>query len=207
MKVKIYNQNIIHLIFKNQKELTLTLCRPQEFYECNSTKLRGKVFTFDQFIDHYTDEEGYLTYFSYWSGFNLPGEVLEEFYNLFMLTDREQKVKQITDKFKGKSYYVIAAKNGDSETLKHELVHAHYYLDPVYKQEANVLVKHMRPELRKQISSALKELGYSQNVMIDEINAYMSTSGNKYLRDDLELDVSRSDIKPFEDLAKRILRD
>jgi len=207
MKVKIYNQNIVQLIFKNQKELTLTLCRPQEFYECNSTKLRGKVFTFEQFIDHYTDEEGYLTYFSYWSGFNLPGEVLEEFYNLFTLTDREQKVKQITDKFKGKSYYVIAAKNGDSETLKHELVHAHYYLDPVYKQEANVLVKHMRPELRKQISSALKELGYSQNVMIDEINAYMSTSGNKYLRDDLELDVSKNDIKPFEDLAKRILRD
>ena len=207
MKVKIYNQNIVQLIFKNQKELTLTLCRPQEFYECNSTKLRGKVFTFEQFIDHYTDEEGYLTYFSYWSGFNLPGEVLEEFYNLFTLTDREQKVKQITDKFKGTSYYVIAAKKDDNETLNHELIHAYYYLDPVYKQEANVLVKHMRPELRKQISSALKELGYSQNVMIDEINAYMSTSGNKYLREDLELDVSRSDIKPFEDLAKRILRD
>jgi hypothetical protein len=207
MKVKIYNNNIVHLNFNSQKELTFALCRPQEYYECNSTKLRGKVFTFEKFIDHYTDIDGFITYFSYWSGFNLPGHVLEEFFDSFKLNDREQKIRQITLDFKNKPYYLIATKKGDSETLKHELIHAHYYLNPVYKQEANVLVKHMRPDLKKEITSVLKSLGYSQNVMIDEINAYMSTSGYKYLHEELQLKISKRDIKPFENLARIILRD
>jgi len=207
MKVKIYNNNIISLTFKSQKELTLTLCRAQEYYECNSNKLRGKVFTFEEFIDHYTDVNGYLTYFSYWSGFNLPGYVLEEFFNQFTLTKREEKIREITENFKNKQYYLIASKNSDYETLRHELIHAHYYLNPVYRQEANVLVKHMRSELRKDLSTKLKKLGYTQSVLIDEINAYMSTSGTKYLRNDLDLKISKGDVKPFEQLAKLVLRD
>ena len=62
-------------------------------------------------------------------------------------------------------------------------------------------------DLKKEITSTLKSLGYSQNVMIDEINAYMSTSGYKYLHEDLELKISKRDIKPFEELARILLRD
>ena len=207
MKVKIFSDNILYLTFPTQKDLTFTMCRPQEFYECNSNKLRGKNFTFEELVDHYTDELGYLTYFSYWSGFNLPSHILEQFFNTFELTEREQKLRTVTKEYKNKPYYVIATKKDDVETLRHELVHAHYYLNPVYKQEANTLVKHMRPELRKDLAKILKELGYSQNVMIDEINAYMSTSGTKYLRNDFELEVTKRDTKPFEDLSRLVLRD
>ncbi len=206
MKVKIYNENIVHLTFPTQKELTMTMCRPQEYYECNSTKLRNKVFTFEKFVDHYTDKDGEFGYFRFWSGFNIPGPTLERFYELFELTDREKKLKKVTDRFKNDPYYVISTRTSDKITLKHELIHAHYYLNPVYRQEVDVLIRHMCKDLRKQLVKELKDWGYASHVINDEINAYMSTSSHKYLIEDMNLMVTKKDIKPFVDLARKILR-
>ena len=207
MKVKVINDSIIYLTFSTQKELTMTLCRPQEYYECNSNKLRNKVFTFEEFIDHYTDKEGVMTYFSYWAGFNIPSHVLEKFFSSFELNQREKKLYELTRKFSHEPYYLIATKNNDLDTLDHELLHAHYYLNHSYRQKVDTVVKHMRSELRKQMTKVLKEMGYTKEVIVDEINAYMATSSHKYLNEELELELSRKDTKPFRDLAKSILRD
>lgn len=207
MKVKIYSENIIHLQFASQKELTMTMCRAQEFYECNSDKLRGKIFTFEELIDHYVDKEGYLNYFSFWTGFNIPGPVLEDFFELFDLTDREKELRKVTRKFKNKLYYVISTKISDKLTLEHELIHAHYYINPAYKQEVDVLIRHMDKDVKKDIVRGLKEWGYASNVINDEINAYMATSSHKYLIEELDLNkVRKEDMKPFVDLARKILR-
>ena len=206
MKVTIYNENIIHLQFPNQKELTMTMCRAQEFYECNSDKLRGKIFTFEEFIDHYVDKEGYFNYFSFWSGFNISGPMLEDFFELFDLTDREKELRKVTNKFKKKLYYVICTRVSDKVTLDHELIHAHYYLNPVYKQEVDVLIRHMDKDVRKKLVKELKDWGYAAHVINDEINAYMSTSSHKYLIEELDLTVSKEDMKPFVNLARKILR-
>jgi hypothetical protein len=185
----------------------MTLCRPQEYYECNSNKLRNKVFTFEEFIDHYTDKDGTITYFSYWAGFNIPSHVLEKFFSSFQLNKREKKVYELTRKFSHEPYYLIATKNNDLYTLDHELLHAYYYLDQRYRQEVNTIIKHMRPELKKQILSVLQSMGYSKSVLVDEINAYMATSTYKYLTEDLQLELSRQDTRPFKELAKTVLRD
>jgi hypothetical protein len=58
MKLKILKNNILLVTFKTQKELTFTMCRPQEYYEASSSKLRGNVFTFEKLVDHYTDDNG-----------------------------------------------------------------------------------------------------------------------------------------------------
>lgn len=205
MKVKIYNDNIVHLMFSSQKELTMTMCRPQEYYECNSTKLRGKVFTFEEFIDHYVRDDGYFDYFNFWSGFNIPGYVLEEFFSRFTPTDREKELRKVTRKFKNKMYYVIAAISEDKRTIRHELVHAYYYLDPVYKQNVDVIIRHMRKNVRTSMTKELKSWGYASHVMNDEINAYITTSTHKYLTEDMDLSLSKEDMKPFTDLAKRFI--
>lgn len=207
MKVKIYNKNIVYLTFPSQKELTMTMCRMQEFYECDSNKLRNRIFTFEQFIDHYLDKDGSLDYFTIWAGFNIPGHVLDDFFESFILTNREKDVKLLTKKFRNKLYYVIATRTNDDETLLHELAHAHYYLNPVYKQQVDVLVRSMRKELRTQLTIVLKNMGYTNSVIVDEINAYMATSSYKYLKNDMELDLTKKDMKPFIDLVKIITRD
>lgn len=207
MKVRVIDNNIISLTFSTQKELALTLCRPQEYYECNSTKLRNKVFTFEEFIDHYIDKDGVITYFSYWAGFNIPSHVLEKFFISFDLNKREKKLYELTRKFSHQPYYVIATKHNDLSTLDHEFLHAYYYLNQRYRQEVNTIIKYMRPELKKQISSVLQSMGYSKSVLIDEINAYMATSTHKYLTEDLQLELSSKDTRPFRGLAKTVLRD
>jgi len=207
MKLKILKNNILLVTFKTQKELTFTMCRPQEYYEASSSKLRGNVFSFEKLVEHYTDDNGYISYFNYWSGFNLPGEVFTDFLNKFDLTMREQKLYNLVKSHINKPYYLIACKKEDNVTLEHELVHAHYYLNPTYKQAANILVKHMNPELRKDLTRKLKFLGYTNAVIVDEINAYMATSSTKYLKEDMHLDITYKDVKPFKELAETVLRD
>lgn len=206
MRVKVYNKNIVHLIFSNQKELTMTLCRPQEFYESDNIKLRNRIFTYEQFIDQYTHKDGCFDYFTNWGGFNLPCHVLEDFFDTFELTMRELKVREVTKKFKRKPYYLIGTRAGDDETLKHELIHAHYYLNPVYKQQVDVLVRSMNKDLKTQITFALKSMGYANHVITDEINAYMASSKLKYLKNELDLELTKADVKPFVDLAETVLR-
>lgn len=182
----------------------MTMCRMQEYYECDSVKLRNKIFTFEQFIDHYMEKDGSLDYFMMWSGFNVPGHVVDEFFKSFDLTQREKDVKLLTEKCRNELYYVIATRTDDDETLMHELAHAYYYLNPVYKQQVDVLVRSMRKDLRSQMTKRLKEMGYTNSVMVDEINAYMATSLYKYLKNDLEIELTRKDMKPFIDLAKTV---
>jgi len=207
MKLKVFNKNILYFTFSKQKEMTLTLARPQEYYECDNIKLRGKVFAFEELLDCYTDEDGTVDYFGKVYGFNMPGHVLEDFFSKFSLSRRESKLFKATSRFRKIPYYLIATKEGDDETLDHELVHAHYYLNTAYRQQANMLVKSMRKGLHKQIIKSLKKKKYSDSVITDEINAFMSTSDLKYLRNDLELKVNKKDIIPFVELANSVLRD
>ncbi len=184
----------------------MTLSRPQEFYESDNIKLRNRIFTYEQFIDQYTHKDGSFDYFMNWGGFNLPCHVLEDFFDTFELTFREAKIREVTKKLKRKPYYLIGTIAGDDETLKHELIHAYYYLNPAYKQQVDVLVRSMRKDLKTQLTFALKNMGYANHVITDEINAYMASSKLKYLKNELDLELTRADIKPFVDLAETVLR-
>jgi len=202
MKLKVYHGNILHLIFSSQKEMTVTMFRPQEYYECGSKQVRNKTFTFEDFLDFYAEEDGAVDYFEKVQGFNIPSDSLEDFFHKFDLSRREKKLYKITRKFISKPYYVLATKEGDATTLDHELAHAQYYLNSEYRIQAQSLIRNMRADLRRQIMQCLKDKGYDKSVIDDEINAFMSTSGLKYLRQNVKLNVNKIDITPFEDLAK-----
>ena len=47
------------------------MCRPQEFYEAATAKLRNNKFTYENVIDFYMDKDGSLDYFKIWAGFNI----------------------------------------------------------------------------------------------------------------------------------------
>jgi hypothetical protein len=64
----------------------------------------------------------------------------------------------------------------------------------------------MSKTLRVELTTALKTMGYANHVITDEINAYMASSKYKYLKEELELDVTRADMKPFVELMKTIMR-
>ena len=72
--------------------------------------------------------------------------------------------------FKNRCKYVIGVYNGKS--IKHELLHAKYYIDSEYKLKINREWEDLSEKTRIYIQSFLRRLGYSDRVMIDEYQAY-----------------------------------
>ncbi len=203
MRTKIYQDHILYVTFPTQKELILSLCRPAEFYECANPKLRNHIFSHEEFLDNYMRSDGNLDY--NWGGFNIPGTSLARFFTQFKLTPRERQLQTATNRLpSSQPYYLIATVAGDTETLRHELAHAHYGLNPKYRRHANALVRGLPIKLRKKITATLAGWGYATQVMTDEIHAYLATGGLRYLRANFCPTITTEQIKPFLALVKTV---
>lgn len=97
-------------------------------------------------------------------GHNFPSEFIPE--------------KHILSKFKFKCKYVIGI--AYLKDLAHELAHAKFYLDINYK---NNIIKEwydLDSNIRDHIYNFLKKLGYSDQVIIDEYQAYRYTESKNF---------------------------
>lgn len=169
------NDKIIHFDFQTKKELNLTFHRIQEFYESPYTKIKGKYFTGDQFIDLYSDDEGNLSYFSFWEGINLPIRILQEFNYVFEneLSKRECNINSELIKNNMTSGYIIGTVNGCPLTMRHEISHAMFHLFSEYKQKCTDVINSIPPEISSVLYQNLLDIEYSEEVLIDELVAYM----------------------------------
>lgn len=174
---------IYHLSFPTQHLLASTFLRFQEHYE--SPEFRGKYFSLEEYMDWYAEKTGAFTYYKDWNGFNIPSYVLEPFHagHFDPLTAKEQLLLDITRLFP-EPFYLIGTWTDDSKkrgtgenrTLVHECVHGLYYTFPDYAAAVNEeLAKHDTSQVR----TALEEMGYHEGVILDEINAYMTTGLKK----------------------------
>jgi hypothetical protein len=105
-----------------------------------------------------------------------------------------------------KPFYIIGGKKGDMNVIDHEISHALYYMNTEYKDlmdAANYqFYKNLRMEYSKMIKK-LKKMGYGNNVIKDEVQAYMSTSTKKELVETFGLDFVK--IKGFRNLYRKVL--
>ena len=202
-------KNCILFEFNTQKELALAFCRVEEYYEGND-RVRGKFLKLENFIDVFMKDDGKIDYFHYWTGFNIPGNIFTEWSQKNM-SDRTiweyELAQEISKKINfTKPYYIIGGKKGDMEVIDHEIAHALYYMNSEYKDlmdTANYqFYKNLRGEYSKMVK-ALKKMGYGNNVIKDEIQAYMSTSGKKELVEKFGLDFTK--IQGFRKLYRKVL--
>lgn len=199
MKVIQEAPQIVHLRFDNQRDLTETFLRFQEHYE--SPEFRNKIFTLGQFREWYSKKYGGFTYYTDWNGFNIPNYVLKSFYNgLFdPLTEKEQK---LLDLFKSRSdkFYIIGTHSGEEDAIDHEMRHAIYYLDDWYAEKCReIIVEHSGSETISGLISWLHDQGYCEDVIDDEIQAYLGAD-SEWLRDEKGLTVDEGLVKTFEAL-------
>lgn len=206
MEVIKHAENIIELKFPSQYLLNSTLIRMQEFYESPNDRFRGKHFTLDEYMDWYaaSNKSGVFDYFTYWYGFNLPGEVLINFFKTF--DDTRPKEQDIFDallytlckidsegNFVGwntNKFYVIGTFEypGLAKTVAHELAHAYYYLDPGYRSSCEALYRCLSPVVRAKVAVRLIDIGYSEEVIEDETQAYFATDTEEKIRERFKLD-------------------
>ena len=165
-----------------------------EFYESPYDQIRNQQFSIEDFLYTYMSEKGKINYFSYWDAYNIPGETVDSFIKTFefQLTIAEKELLKIIFSYinSNEPYYLISALNGKKSDFEHELCHAKYKLDPVYKKKVRSIVEKIPKRLFKQFKNNLIEFGYANDdeIIVDEINAYLSTSSKKYIKNNFVFD-------------------
>jgi hypothetical protein len=173
--------HIFLLEFPTQLELASTFLRFQEHYE--SPKFRGEIFTLEEYKDWYTELHGEFSYYTDWSGFNIPSYVLEPFFEgeFDPLSEEE---KQFLEIFKGEKepFYIIGIfgeldEDRKRSLLKHEVAHGLFYTEPEYKKAVQeILSEYDLNELKNWMRSTG---GYHEEVLEDETHAYSLTGSRK----------------------------
>lgn len=182
--------NIINISASSQEELNMSFLRFQEHYE--SPVWRGKIFTLGQYRQWYAETNGAFTYMTDWAGFNIPSYVLKPFINgLFdPLTPNEQ---QIVEWFKDRkdNFYIIGTQEGMISTLTHEIGHGLFYTDLGYRVKIQDILRKAQkicPKDYQKCKTILLQLGYSEDVIEDEIHAFMLTGTQHFIEKNIDLE-------------------
>jgi catalase len=80
--------------------------------------------------------------------------------------------------YKNKCKYVIGIYN--NKCIKHELLHAKYYIDKNYFEQINILWNNLSENNKKHITCFLINLGYNKDKIIDEFQAYFFTEKKNF---------------------------
>ena len=197
MKTQKLSKNIILFTFSNRKEITLAFFRMQEFYESPNTALLNKKFSVWDFLNESMSKNGEIGYFSYWCGFNIPSEVLSNWWKLHV-HDLTHAEIQIFDALYAQEidfhepFYVIGALEKDKAVIKHEIAHALYYTDLDYECEMNeslLQLKIHQLKIYKKMKKELLKMGYNDSVIDDEVQAYLSSESPKYIQEEFGIDI------------------
>lgn len=204
-------KGVVHIRADSQHQLCTMFVRLQEFYESAYPDIRGHHFKLDDFLTRFQAANGGKPYYEEWHGFNVPGHIVEQFFEEWPEVERsdgEWIIRGVTDQMK--NYYLIGSHEGgdpNDDALDHELVHATYYLDPLYRAEANLLVKKFRAsQTADTLEHVLQSWHYPKEVMDDEFNAYLATTEEKWWANETDDPVLAaalwSEGAPFRALAK-----
>ena len=187
LRLKKLGPNIYCIVASSHHLLASTFVRLQEFYESPYKQIKGKHFTLTHFKSLYAKDKGGFTYYEDWAGFNVPGNVVLEFFHKFKdLSPKERRLKKLlTDALKSSiRFYVIGVpRRSNQDVVSHELAHAFYYTMPSFKRAMRVAIKRISPKVKRQVFSKLREMKYCNNVLPDELQAYLATTKMRHLKE------------------------
>lgn len=174
---------------KDDYQRAMLFLRCQEFYESAFPEIKGKKFDIFEYMEMYrkwknTDT---FTYPHDWIGYNFPGEIAETCIKQVLFdrldnlpTKYDYIMNQILIEIKSMlggntRYYIIGVDNLESQTMKHEIAHALFYTNEPYRRWTTQMVQGMPESIQNEMTEILKEMGYCDDVIVDETQAFMST--------------------------------
>jgi hypothetical protein len=165
------------LKYQTVPDLARSFFRLAEYYEGSRHGKKSKQVTLIDFLNQWIDRNGDVDYFRFWDGFNITDQAFRSWLKSARpLSAAEQvTVDTIQQATKGmKKFCIIGVGGNDTDTLKHELFHAKYYLDADFKSAVDQLLKdHATDPAVKTIRKILiNKLDYTNHVE-EEIGAYL----------------------------------
>ena len=213
-KLQELSPKVFLITFKLRHDLGLFFMFPQEYYE--SPKYRKKLFDFDEYLRWYSLDQtkkklrGAFTYMFDYQGFNLPGHIIKEwmekvdndktfkhtkYSKLFYDTVPEILKRNNND---WNFYLIGVAKDSESDVLRHEVGHGHFYTNKKYKREMLDLIYSLEYPVYDHMIWALRDAGYGANFH-DEFHAYMIAG----LRTTMDKDLLNPHRKAFQKIFKK----
>lgn len=126
-------------------------------------------------------------------GINFPIQIYNQWRRtaLKSLSKEEREVDEKILQHK-KIEYVVACLMGDESSLRHELAHALYALDDLYRSTIDKIWQKLPHELDNHFSRDLMAKGYTEEHVVDEWQAYLVESHKgfgtrKFSRESLQL--------------------
>lgn len=173
-------KNIFILNFDTQYDLCSTFIRLQEFCESPYSEICGHYFTLEDYMDIYAkNNKNKFTYFEDWNGFNITSKQLKVFLEFFdgKLSKKEQIFQFFNHVVKLDQFSILAThKKSYNSVIKHELAHAYFFLYRDYNDKIYEMISNMNLEKKKYLEKKIREIGYANNTIFDEMQAYLSTN-------------------------------
>jgi len=154
-------------------ELASAFLRLQEHYESPNNDFRCRPFTRGEYQQWYTQRRGAFTYYSDWTGFNIPSRIITPFINgLFdPLTSLEQElIAFFRYSTKTDPFYIIGANSDD--VLHHELNHALFDYSKPYKTAITKLFDSQLEHIKYAMQYLINK-DYHTYMLYDELQAYI----------------------------------
>ena len=175
--------NVVHLHFEKQYPLCATFLRIQEFYESPFSNIKNNVFKLKDYRETSILHTGVFDYHNQWIGFNVPGNVVFDFFNKFKPLYKKELILYDTVKpyvlTGNDKFYVIGTfgkEDSDDYAVAHEIAHALYYLNPDYKIACTNIYNSMDNSDKEYMTKQIIGMGYHPSVVEDEIQAFLSTN-------------------------------
>ena len=176
---------IYALVIKDDKLRARVFMRYQEFYESDSETFRGKGFRWYDYVKFYKQKtkKDYFSYHEDWAGYNIPCNSIEScmtkipdlnFYDLIMFS----VVDTIRNIVGSENFYLIGIdqSNGEDPSLIfHEVAHGLWFSSPIYKNKQMKNIERLSENVKQSVARKITGMGYGENVVDDEIQAYLST--------------------------------
>lgn len=197
---------VLHIEFESHQKMLRAFMRVREYFE--SPELKGKSLprrTYQKWLEQLGVSKH--QYLNDWAAFNMPLSILLDFFEEHDdRSSEEEQLYQFAKTLKEVSYLIATFGSDRYHTnyLRHEIAHALYATDPVYRRSVKRLLQplHLGP-----IFQWLSEQQYHRNRWVDEAHAYL-LDGSQSLKQDLGVDPKayRKVIPQLKRLFKKHLR-
>ena len=188
-KIEEVRPGIFAVIVKDHYHRAMLFCRVQEYYESPNPQFRGKNFSIWDYIEWYSREHRDVFTYTYdWGGFNIPLKTAWDCYE--KLREHESPYDEVMESIirtielkmfykkntRNWNAYIIGADSTESDTFDHEICHGLYTTNKEYKELVDEITLGIPLEDYTKFRDNLLAMGYTDKVIDDEIQAYLSTN-------------------------------